>query len=169
MANYYSIKIPEHCHEGWDTMSPIDKGRFCGSCNKTVVDFTKMDPIEIQSFLIMNKGQHICGHIKQSQIDSINLRIPPNLIQQNQNLYKSIFFALLIIMGTSLFSCTSNNGKPQKIDSIEVIDTTKNEVVDVLDMIARPTLHTENIATKKKACKPSKTISPRPTGWNDNY
>lgn len=151
MSNYYSIKIPEPCHEGWDTMSPNDKGRFCSACSKTVVDFTKMDTFQIQDFLLENKDQRICGHIKQTQLDSINLRIPLTLIQQNHNVYKSFFFAVLIVMGTSLFSCSSKNGAPQKIDSIEVIDTTKNEVIDVLSLVL-PT-EKDSIIDKKAACK----------------
>ena len=47
------------------------QGRFCGSCNKTVVDFTKMDSHQIQEFLQENKNQSICGHINQTQLDSI--------------------------------------------------------------------------------------------------
>jgi hypothetical protein len=33
-------------------MSPKEKGRFCGSCSKTVVDFTKKSPSEIKEYLI---------------------------------------------------------------------------------------------------------------------
>ena len=112
MANYYSIKIPEPCHEGWDSMTPKDKGRFCGSCNKTIVDFTKMDTYQIQDFLQENKDKRICGHIKQTQLDSINLIIPLSLIQQKHSVYKSFFLAAMIIMGTTLFNCSSKNGTP---------------------------------------------------------
>ncbi|MGB6268263.1 MAG: energy transducer TonB [Olleya sp.] len=159
MANYYSIKIPEPCHEGWDTMTPKDKGRFCVSCNKTVVDFTKMDTYQIQDFLIENKDERICGHIKQEQLNSINLRIPLQLIQQNHNVYKSFFFAVMIVMGTSLFSCSSKNGTPQKIDSIEVVDTTNNEVIDVLGKIAPP--KKDSIINKKDKSK-GPTVCPPP-------
>ena len=159
MANYYSIKIPEPCHEGWNTMSPKDKGRFCSSCSKTVVDFTKMDTLEIQDYLIQNKDQRICGHIKQTQLDSINIRVPLDLIQQKHSIYKAFFLALIITMGTSIFSCSSKNGAPKKIDSIEVIDTTKNEVIDVLGMIT-PSPITKDSIVKKKACK-APLISPR--------
>ncbi|WGD33498.1 hypothetical protein [Olleya sp. YS] len=160
MASYYSIKIPKPCHEGWDTMTPKEKGRFCSACNKTVVDFTKMDTYQIQDFLIENKDQRICGHIKQSQLDSINLRIPLGLIQQNHSVYKSFFLAVLIVMGTSLFSCSTNNGKPKKIDSIEVIDTTNNQVFDILGKIAPPNIDTVNY--KKTECKTPKKISQPP-------
>ena len=155
MANYYSIKIPEPCHEGWDTMTPKDKGRFCGSCKKTVVDFTKMDTYQIQDFLQQNKDKRICGHIKQTQLDSINLIIPLSLIQQKHSVYKSFFLAAMIIMGTTLFNCSSKNGTPKKIDTIEVIDSTKNEVIDILGLIEKP-IKTDSLSTEKKACNSSK-------------
>ena len=158
MANYYSIKIPEPCHEGWDSMTPKDKGRFCGSCNKTVVDFTKMDTYQIQDFLQENKDKRICGHIKQTQLDSINLIIPLSLIQQKHSVYKSFFLAAMIIMGTTLFNCSSKNGTPKKIDTIEIIDSTKNEVIDILGLIEAP-IETDSVLTKKKDCKPPKIIN----------
>jgi len=162
MDKYFSIKIPEPCHQGWDTMSPREKGRFCGSCNKTVVDFTKMDTYQIQDFLIQNKDQRICGHIKQSQLDSINLRIPLNLIQQKHNVYKSFFLAAMIVMGTSLFSCSSKSGQSQKIDSIEVVDTTKNEVIDLLGMIELPEKTDSTILKKGTHKQKSKHCSTIP-------
>lgn len=157
MANYYSIKIPKPCHENWDTMSPQDKGRFCGSCNKTVIDFTKMDTYQIQDFLQENKDKRICGHIKQTQLDSINLTIPLSLIQQKHSVYKSFFLAAMIIMGTTLFNCSSKNGTPKKIDTIEVIDSTKNEVIDVLGLIEMP-IETDSLITKQKDCKTPQII-----------
>ncbi|MBL4907725.1 MAG: energy transducer TonB [Sneathiella sp.] len=135
MKNYYSISIPKPCHEDWNTMTPKEKGRFCNSCSKTVIDFTKMDVDAIQEFIHNNQHKKICGHFKQKQLDSINLRIPFQVIQSQQNIYKTFLFSLLIVMGSTLFSCTNNDGKPQKIDSIEVIDSTNNKVVDFLGVI----------------------------------
>ena len=42
------IRIQNPCNENWNSMLPDKKGRFCNSCNKTVVDFTKMKNTEIQ-------------------------------------------------------------------------------------------------------------------------
>lgn len=131
MSTYYSISIPKPCHEDWSKMTPNEKGRFCTSCTKTVVDFTKMSPDDIQDYLHNNKDQHICGHIKQSQLDSINLRIPEAVIHQNQSFHRLFLLALLISMGMTLFSCEDENGQKKKIESIEVVET-NNKIIDTL-------------------------------------
>lgn len=130
MKNYYSISIPKPCHEDWKQMTPKEKGRFCDSCTKTVIDFTKMNTFEIQDFIHENKNNKVCGHFKQIQLDSINLHVPSQVLEQKQNFHKIFFLALLITMGTSLMNCTNKNGDKQKIDSIEVIDD-KSNIIDI--------------------------------------
>lgn len=133
MSTHYSISIPKPCHEDWSKMTPNEKGRFCKSCTKTVVDFTKMNPDAIQDYLRNNKNQRICGHIKKSQLDSINLRIPEAIIHQNQSFHRLFLLALLISMGMTLFSCEDENGQKKKIESIEVVETktkVKDSIID---------------------------------------
>lgn len=123
MNKYYSIKIPKPCHEDWNTMTPKEKGRYCDACEKTVVDFTKMNLYETQDFIHQNKQKRICGHFKQTQLDSINLFIPSHVLETQHSFYKLFLLTLLIVMGTTLFNCTNKNGAKQKIDSVEVIDS----------------------------------------------
>jgi hypothetical protein len=65
------ITIPKPCNKNWNSMSPDKNGRFCNSCNKTVIDFTKMNKPEIQQYFTENSGERrICGHFKLNQIES---------------------------------------------------------------------------------------------------
>ncbi|WP_406685093.1 energy transducer TonB [Seonamhaeicola sp. MEBiC1930] len=132
MKKHYSIKIPEPCHENWNAMTPKEKGRHCDSCAKTVIDFTKMSTLDIQDFIHQNKENRICGHFKQTQLDSINLRIPSQVLEKQLGFHKIFLIALLFTMGTSLMNCTNQNGNLQKIDSIEIIDEKSKEIIDVL-------------------------------------
>jgi hypothetical protein len=120
---YYSFKIPEPCNEDWNAMSPSAKGRFCSSCEKIVVDFTGMNRFEIGAYLKKHISNGVCGHINKSQLDQVVLKIPAEMLVEQR--YSSRFFAvaLLIVMGTTLFSCVSDNGTRQKIDAVEVVDT----------------------------------------------
>jgi len=133
MKTNYSISIPKPCHEDWSKMTPNEKGRFCQSCSKTVVDFTKMNTKEIQDYIHSNKNQRICGHIKQSQLNAINLKIPESVFNQTWNFHKLFLLALLLAMGTTLLNCSGSDGKKQKIDSIEVVKTHQKSIDTILN------------------------------------
>ena len=69
------IRIENPCHENWNLMSRNQKGRFCNSCNKTVIDFTKMKHPEIEKYFIENtKSENICGYFKSNQVENSNIR-----------------------------------------------------------------------------------------------
>lgn len=62
------IKIDEPCHENWDEMTPQEKGRFCGACQKLVIDLTSYSDQEVIDFF-KEKKYNVCGQLNQSQID----------------------------------------------------------------------------------------------------
>jgi hypothetical protein len=64
------INIPKACHESWDAMIPVEKGRHCQSCSKTVVDFTAMNNADVIAYLSSHKN--VCGHISGSKMAAIN-------------------------------------------------------------------------------------------------
>ncbi|HVV07067.1 MAG TPA: hypothetical protein VHC96_22720 [Puia sp.] len=51
MAKKTQLFISNPCHEQWDTMQPDARGRFCGACRKTVVDFTAMSDQALLAWL----------------------------------------------------------------------------------------------------------------------
>src|SRR4051812_14945111 len=59
------LHIPKPCHEDWNAMTPATQGRHCASCDKTVVDVTRMRPVEAVRFLGelrsgLPKGGEVC-------------------------------------------------------------------------------------------------------------
>ena len=62
------ISIQKPCSENWQTMTPADKGRFCATCQKCVVDFTAMTDAEIVRYLNQNKGNN-CGRFTPEQLN----------------------------------------------------------------------------------------------------
>ncbi|MBD0833552.1 energy transducer TonB [Aestuariibaculum sediminum] len=162
MKKHYAIAIPKPCYEDWNSMTPNERGRFCNSCVKTVVDFTKMSTEDIQTYIETHKHQRICGHFKQSQLDSINLRIPSQIIVKPKNVHKVFLLALLLVMGTTLLNCTNNKGNKQKIDSVEVVDSLQNKVVDSVKYINE--LIKKDSIIPKTCTKPPQIPAPHPTG-----
>lgn len=67
MKKPIQISIPSPCHENWDAMTPVDKGRFCASCQKTVFDFTKLSDREIAS--VLKNNNNACGRFRATQLD----------------------------------------------------------------------------------------------------
>src|SRR3989338_10412783 len=68
------IKIAEPCHENWNAMTPNDKGRFCDSCQKTVVDFTRMSDSAIFRFMESTTAS-VCGRMSNDQQDRKSTRL----------------------------------------------------------------------------------------------
>ena len=122
METKYKIAIPKPCHEDWNEMTPNTSGRFCGSCAKSVIDFTQMNDAEIQHYFVINQGKSICGRFSNQQLDSVIIKIPTQVLYSQTNFHKIFLLALLISMGTTLFSCADKNGNKQKIDGVEVVD-----------------------------------------------
>jgi hypothetical protein len=67
MKQNIQIAIPEPCHEGWQNMTPVEKGRFCSSCQKTVLDFTHLSDNEIIN--LVSKNDNLCARINVSQLN----------------------------------------------------------------------------------------------------
>jgi len=61
------ISIPTPCHENWQDMKPVDKGRCCASCQKNVVDFTGMADREVARILKADKNT--CGRFLETQLN----------------------------------------------------------------------------------------------------
>ena len=61
------IIITNPCNKDWNSMHVSNKGKFCGSCNKTVIDFSTWELDEIKAYL-QNKNQRVCGHFNALQV-----------------------------------------------------------------------------------------------------
>lgn len=67
MKDKISISIKTPCSADWDKMSHTEKGKFCLSCRKEVLDFTQSSDNQIRDFFIQNKGK-VCGRFNPNQL-----------------------------------------------------------------------------------------------------
>ncbi len=116
-----NISIPEPCSENWDKMLPEEKGRFCMSCQKVVVDFTTMSDEQLLKYFTDHEGKSTCGHFLATQVDR------PLVIPQKKYWYYSInkkVAAAFIAVQAMLLNVRAN-ALPQ--NNIEIVGEEKTE------------------------------------------
>jgi hypothetical protein len=73
MTPIKNISIPKPCHQSWQQMTPVNAGRHCQSCCKTVTDFTKMSNQQIIEHLSLTRN--VCGRFNDHQLNGINYKL----------------------------------------------------------------------------------------------
>lgn len=68
MGQTIQLTIPKACHEDWYTMTADQKGRYCKSCCKTVVDFTNMSDRAILHHIANVGGSRVCARLHTDQL-----------------------------------------------------------------------------------------------------
>lgn len=69
MPKTVQIQISQPCHESWHNMTPNEQGRFCGSCQKIVVDFSAMNDKELLEYIANAAGYTACGRFSNGQLN----------------------------------------------------------------------------------------------------
>ncbi len=110
-------------------MLPDVTGRYCNSCNKSVIDFTEKTDEEVQQFILNNFNQPLCGRFKNTQIQRIVIELPQNILNIQMPSWMRFLVACLLIFGISIFpfeitiagkvpiTNTFYQGEPIKADS----------------------------------------------------
>jgi len=143
------IQIPEPCHEDWFLMTPAEKGRYCKSCEKVVVDFSMMSDSEIISFF-QNKSGNICGNFANDQLGR-------DLYQPTIPARKKYWGFLLSFLITFFGACKSG---VERIRGKVISETTQqyNNEMLVGDTVLTPV--DENVTVTEKSELPPVVIEP---------
>jgi hypothetical protein len=94
MPQAVQIIIPKPCHENWHNMTPNEQGRYCGSCQKTVVDFSGMSDKELIDY-ISKPGASACGRFSNDQLNK-NLKSTVTRKRFSWSFFRNIMLASLL-------------------------------------------------------------------------
>jgi hypothetical protein len=132
MKQKIQITIPEPCNEGWQNMTPVEKGRFCASCQKTVLDFTYLSDNEIIN--LVAKNDTLCGRINVSQLNR-------NLIETKtkSNYFGYLATSVLAFLGLGTENVVAQE-KPVVVQNISKSSTTLDESEFIVRGIVKDTL-----------------------------
>lgn len=113
------LAISTPCHENWDAMLPNEKGRHCLSCQKTVVDFSKMTDTQVIHFFQEYKSS-TCGRFLDTQL---NRPILQPIITKPQSRFAWLLSALLLPLST-------NAQTPQYQDTLCVMENHETVIAE---------------------------------------
>lgn len=115
MENQGTFKIAEPCHENWNQMTPESQGRFCASCQRCVVDFTKKTPVEMKAIYEQENG-NVCGRVRVSQIMKSRPTVRSARPKLRFGALKSIqMFALALVAAFSVLLHTEAKAQGREI------------------------------------------------------
>jgi len=115
------ISIPKPCHEGWENMDATERGAFCHSCQKEVIDFSAMTDREVIEYL--GKHKTGCGRFREDQVDT-RLTLPR--LDNGFLKWKALFLGLLPFVSVKAFSLPDQEKTPK----VEKHDTIAPKVAD---------------------------------------
>ncbi|MBD0403635.1 hypothetical protein [Flammeovirga sp. EKP202] len=108
------LTIPNPCHENWDQMTPVEKGRFCEVCSKKVYDLIDLSTPEVEN-LFEEKGENICIRIKPTQ-NFLPLRKTQTFKFSPYKLAMSAIIVSSLTLSTEAFSQSLIPSNQDKID-----------------------------------------------------
>ena len=92
MPKKLQLQVPAPCHENWENMTSTERGRFCASCQKQVIDFSNKSDREIAMFFKRPFTGSVCGRFMEDQLNR-EIDIPKKRIP-----WLKYFFQFLIPM-----------------------------------------------------------------------
>jgi hypothetical protein len=110
------LSIPTPCTEDWNTMTATQSGKFCASCQKTVIDFSRMSDAEIIQYFSDFKGE-TCGRLTEKQLNSVIAE--PLILKPN---YRWAYALSALLLPTIAASQTVNNSVLTEIRDPSVLE-----------------------------------------------
>ena len=102
------LEIKEPCHEDWNKMKIGMTSRHCVSCDKSVMDFTKMHRAEIITYILSNSNDNVCGRMTRDQFDFHHEDIPV-LIETLRKTKNPNPFLIMALVCLSLSACAQDS------------------------------------------------------------
>lgn len=142
MRKHIQLNIPKPCHENWDQMTPVDKGRFCGSCQKQVVDFTTMSDEQLALFfkkqvLSSSKDGSVCGRFMQDQLDR-SIDIPKKRIPWVKYFFQFLLPGFLMSCGARTIGKIKVNESKNEVVTKSTYSQTTGVVIMELETVVLP-------------------------------
>ena len=133
MAKFLQLNIADPCHEDWDNMTDNEKGKFCGSCQKQVTDFSGMTDSQVVAFFRKKTAGTVCGRFNDDQLDRY---IP---VPQKRIPWVKYFFQFILPLFLTTLKAKSQGAVSVRAAQTETCErrnygnvTSKEDLMDIL-------------------------------------
>jgi hypothetical protein len=120
MRKYVQLSIPAPCHEDWNKMTTIDKGKFCQACQRNVIDFTAMSDEQLFAYFKKPVQESMCGRFMARQLDR-RIEMPAKKIPW-------VKYFIHVALPAFLFTVKAKAQGKMKIDPIVVVSKTGDKI-----------------------------------------
>lgn len=88
------VEIHRPCSENWDGMIPSEKGKYCLSCKKNVIDLTAASDEELVRIL-QNRSEMICARLRKDQLG--RELVPPHKVRAPRTRWIALLAAATLL------------------------------------------------------------------------
>jgi hypothetical protein len=127
MPKAVQIHIPQPCHENWNNMTPDEQGMFCGSCQKTVVDFSAMSDKELLESFANVSGYTACGRFSNDQLNR-TIKTAENKRRLSWAYVWNVLLATFMITEANAQVCPPNKKRAMVPSSINKADSVNTAI-----------------------------------------
>ena len=127
----FKIAIKNPCSNSWDEMDPVSVGRFCHSCQKNVIDFSKKTDTQIEKYVRAHQNEEICGRFYKSQVDTIRIEFDQHILHSDIKSWQKFLVILMICFGNDVLGIDFCLAQSNVQDSsfVQIHDTIETTMV----------------------------------------
>ncbi len=118
MRQQLNLKINSPCSENFNKFGKTEKGGFCNTCKKEVIDFRNMTATELVKFFENNQS-HTCGIFKTSQMKTYSNSVTTHKKAKLQYLKVLGFVALSMFAFQNIEAQQTNKTKVEQTTNVQ--------------------------------------------------
>ncbi len=113
MPKVKKIELSFVCDEDWNKMTPVQFGRHCAACQKTVINFSGMSDAQIIAFYAQKGNEKTCGQFRTGQLEHINkgLALPERKVKTS--FFRPILASVILSTAVACAKDKRTLGAPQ--------------------------------------------------------
>lgn len=119
MRSTVQLRISAPCSQEWNELRPEERGRYCASCRKMVVDFTGMNDQEVLQYM-SRATTSVCGRLSANQLEG-QLLVPDGSVIRNGKPARLWAFLLAGLLITGRVSAQSRPLRRAGVREISII------------------------------------------------